>query len=202
MPLEVDVLDSQAGSGISVADDLIMASGKVLKPRTVAHPDGATDIAYSQGIDLAAGKSIEGGNGVKLDDAAAGTHSTPFLVGHGKNNAGGTGQTTVPFYAGQFTLADDAAATILSGVGQTSYLIQLTISIASSTSAALIVNADMDPVPGGAVVASQGATVAVVTSALTGTDGTDGQFTISIQTGVVQVENRLGASVAIKYLIF
>lgn len=140
-------------------------------------------------------------NGVKLDGSAGDTHSTPFLIGTGKNQSGGSGQSTMPFYASAFTLADDAAATILSGVGQTAYTILLTVSVASASSLTALIRADMDPSPGGTVVASHGYTVTIVTSALTGTDGTDGEFTVSIQSGIIQVENRLGAPAFVKVLV-
>lgn len=152
-------------------------------------------------ITLAAGKSVTGASGVKLDDNAAVTANTPFLIGHGKNNAGGTGQSTVPFYASAFSLADDAAATVVSGIGQTAYTLILTVSVNSASSLTAVIRCDMDPSPGGAVASSDGYTVSVVTSALTGTDGVDGEFTVSVQAGAIQVENRLGGGTYVKILL-
>lgn len=52
------------------------------------------------------------------------------------------------------------------------------------------------------VVQGGGDTIEATTSDVTGTSGTDGVFTLSVQDGLIKVENRLGTSVFVTIILF
>ena len=118
-------------------------------------------------------------------------------------NVGGTNWNTSPakmwggFNAG---LADDTACTFLTATIGGLFMLVTCRTGASVATALIGGRAASSPA---ATILSQGGafTIAVSTSDVSGSTGTDGQVTVSIRDGVIEFENRAGGALTISLLV-
>ena len=98
--------------------------------------------------------------------------------------------------SGEVTIADDAAHTLYTD----SFVGMLLITTTVAPQAAGLVNVRGGASNPHAVLLAGGTDIAVTTSDVTGTSGTDGKMTVSATATAIKVENRLGAARTIRWL--
>lgn len=137
-----------------------------------------------------------------LESRRMDAHSVPIRQVQSALALGGTVQP-LNTYAGNVNITDDATATILSGLGLNASVMYLSYgggSGAYNNGMAIISFINVDATSNAFIVVQGGNwTIALTTADVTGTTGTDGNITVSIRSGIVEVENRAGGTLGLRW---